>query len=318
MHAQDSPPPPPPPSASDSPSSAGSGPSAAGGPGAALAEKADAPWLRRLPLCSPTLPPATHTNVYLVGERELLIVDPGTPYEEELAHLIEQLGALRDAGHRPAGIFLTHHHYDHASGALALQRALGLPVLAHAVTAERLVEQLGLRVDRPVADGEVLGFGPRGLRAVHTPGHAPGHLCLHDLAGGGVLAGDMVASVGTIIVDPGDGGDMRLYLASLRRLLELDPLRDGPLRLWPAHGSPVEDGPAHLAYYIRHRELRETKVLASLAHGPLPLDRLVPLAYDDVPPAVHPLARVSLLAHLRKLQDEGRARLDDSGAWSLR
>ena len=169
------------PSSSSKPSEAASS--------APLETATDAPWLRRLPLCSPTLPPATHTNVYIVGERELLLIDPGTPYDEELALLIEQLGALREAGHRPVGIFLTHHHYDHASGTAALQRALGVPVLAHALTAPRVAAQLGVQVDRLVQDGELLPFGPRGLRAVHTPGHAPGHLCLHDLAGGGLRHG---------------------------------------------------------------------------------------------------------------------------------
>lgn len=278
----------------------------------------DAPWLRRLPLRTPTLPPATHTNVYILGERELLVVDPGSPYEIEQAHLVDELRALESAGHELVGIFLTHHHYDHASGAAALHAALGLPVLAHPVTAQRVSGHLGVRVDELIQDGQVLPLGPRGLRALHTPGHAPGHLCLHDLAGGGVIAGDMVASIGTIVVDPSDGGDMRLYLDSLRQLLELDPLRPGLLRLWPAHGDPIEDGPAHLRHYITHRGQREAKVLAALAQGPGSLAALLLLAYDDVPAAIHPLARGSLLAHLRKLADEGRAQVDEHGTWSLR
>lgn len=278
----------------------------------------EAPWLRRLALRTPTLPPATHTNVYIVGDRELIVIDPGSPYEGEQARLVEQLRALEDSGLQLIGIFLTHHHYDHASGALALHRELGLPVWAHPITAQRVTDQMQLPVARLVEDGELLELGPAGHRAIHTPGHAPGHLCLHDLAGGGLIAGDMVASVGTIVVDPSDDGDMRQYLDSLRRLLGLESLRAGPLRLWPAHGAAVEDGPAHLRHYIAHREQREAKVLAALQKGPGSLRDLVGLAYDDVPVAIHPLARVSLLAHLRKLDADGRAAVSDSGIWSLR
>lgn len=278
----------------------------------------EAPWLRRLALRTPTLPPATHTNVYIVGDRELIVIDPGSPYEGEQARLVEQLRALQESGLKLIGIFLTHHHYDHASGALALHRELGLPVWAHPITAQRVTDQMQLPVARLIEDGELLALGPAGHRAIHTPGHAPGHLCLHDLAGGGLIAGDMVASVGTIVVDPSDDGDMRQYLGSLRRLLELESLRSGPLRLWPAHGAAVEDGPAHLRHYITHREQREAKVIAALQRGPGSLRELVVLAYDDVPVAIHPLARVSLLAHLRKLEADGRAAVSDSGIWSLR
>jgi glyoxylase-like metal-dependent hydrolase (beta-lactamase superfamily II) len=290
-------------------------PGASGAPGTdpqAPQAMPESPWLLRLPLRSPTLPPATHTNAYLVGEEDLLVVDPGTPDEGELGRLLTLVAALRARGRRLVGIFLTHHHVDHASGARFLQAALGVPILAHAITAERVAAQLGIKVNQPVAADELLPFGPAGLRALHTPGHAPGHLCLHDEHSGELIAGDMVASVGTILVHPDDGGDMQLYLASLRRLLATRPRR-----LWPAHGAAVQDPAGLLQFYIAHRLQREQKVLAALRQSAGTVHELVRLVYADTSPEVHWLAAGSLLAHLRKLQAEARATLDEKGQWRL-
>lgn len=277
----------------------------------------ETPWLLRFPLRSPTLPPATHTNAYLVGDKDLLVVDPGTPDEGELGRLLTLVAALRAHGRQLVGIFLTHHHFDHASGASFLQAALGVPILAHPATAERVARQLGVAVNQTVSEGELLPIGPMGsgsgLRALHTPGHAPGHLCLHEESSGELIVGDMVASVGTILVHPDDDGDMRLYLASLQRLLAI-----GPRRLWPAHGAAVEDSAGLLRFYISHRLQREEKVLAALRQSAGSVQELVQVVYADTSPAVHWLAAASLLAHLRKLQAEGRATVNEQGQWRLR
>jgi glyoxylase-like metal-dependent hydrolase (beta-lactamase superfamily II) len=144
------------------------------------------------------------------------------------------------------------------------------------------------------------------LRAIHTPGHAPGHLCFLEERSNAMIAGDMVASIGTIIVEPEDG-DMELYLRSLARMGELDSSM-----LLPAHGAPIEEPQRKLDQYVAHRLMREAKVLDALrAHeGPaLPID-LVPRAYDDTPKVLWPLARLSTEAHLIKLERDGRARHD--------
>lgn len=270
-----------------------------------------APWLRVVPLRTPTLPPATHTNCYIVGEAaRAAIVDPASPYADEQARLDAYLA---DHGIVPAAIVLTHHHVDHVGDAARLQARLGVEVLAHAETAARVAGRL--TVTRTIADGERLPFGPRGLRAVFTPGHAPGHLCFVDEAARAIVAGDMVASVGTIIVEPGDGGDMAQYLGSLRALKrEVDA---GATTLLPAHGPPIVDGGARLDFYVAHRLEREGRVLAALSSTPARVEELVPHAYPDVPPAIYGLAARSLLAHLLKLEHEGRARRDADGRWSI-
>jgi glyoxylase-like metal-dependent hydrolase (beta-lactamase superfamily II) len=268
----------------------------------------DAPWILRFPVRTPTLPPATHTNVYIVGEREVAVIDAASPWPEEqraLDQFITELEGLD--GRRVRELLLTHHHLDHVSGTAHLAARLGVPVAAHPETARLVAGRIA--VARLLADGEVLPYGPDGLRALHTPGHAPGHLVFVDERSRSVVAGDMVASVGTIIIDPPEG-DMRLYLDSLARLRAL-----GARRLLPAHGEPVDDPERLLSFYVAHRLEREARVLAALRAGAAPVEELVPRAYPEVAPALYALAARSLLAHLLKLRDEGRA-LESAGVWS--
>lgn len=248
-----------------------------------------------VPLRTPTLPPATHTNCFLLGDDELWVVDPGSPWPEEQAILRETLDLLADEGRKAVGVLLTHHHVDHVGGA----QVLGLPIAATAETAA----QLDFKVDRVLRDGERLDVGPRGWRALHLPGHTRGHVCLIEDQSGAVIAGDLVAGVGTVIIDPPEG-DMAAYLASLERLLG-----EKPGAIFPAHGPVVPGGALKLEQYRAHRLEREERVVAALAkqEGPASPAQLVPAAYPDVAPELFPYAERSLLAHLVKLVREGRA-----------
>lgn len=264
-----------------------------------------APGIRVLPVATPTLPPATHTNAYILGDRELVVVDPGSPYAGEQRALARVLDDEVASGARVVAAALTHHHPDHVGGVSALAERYGAPVWAHAETAERIGG-----ADRRLADGsrfELAGDPPVEIEALHTPGHAPGHLCFVERRGRWAVAGDMVAGVGTIVIDP-DEGDMGAYLQSLRRL------RAAELRaLLPAHGAPITSVRALLDRYIDHRLWRESRALAALSGSPRPVSELVRTVYDDVPPAVWPLAERSLVAHLEKLAREGRAELAGEG-----
>ena len=254
---------------------------------------------------TPTLPPATHTNSYALGGRDVLLVEPATPYEDEQREWIAWVGGLASQGRRPVAIAVTHHHADHVGGAAALARALGLPVWAPAATASRL----GVPVARMLEDGdEVTLDGPVASRwrVLHTPGHAPGHVCFHDADRGVVVVGDMVASQGTILIETHDG-HMATYVAQLRRLSGLS----ARLAL-PAHGEPIDDPVAHFDRYVAHRLMREEKVYAAVAaagRGSTAAE-LVASAYDDAPLALHPIARLALEAHLVKLVEDGRVETD--------
>jgi glyoxylase-like metal-dependent hydrolase (beta-lactamase superfamily II) len=150
----------------------------------------------------------------------------------------------------------------------------------------------------PLAGGDLLGGR---WRVLHTPGHARGHVVFHDQRSGAILAGDMVSTLSTIVVDPPEG-DMAVYLDSLARLQAL-----APRTLYPAHGGPALDGVAKLAEYREHRKVREGKVLAALSR-PGTLSEITARAYDDTPAQALPVAERSCLASLQKLEAEGKAR----------
>lgn len=264
-----------------------------------------APGITAFAAETPTLPPATHTNSYALGERDVLLIEPATPYDEERRAWIEWARGLAARGRRPLAIVCTHHHVDHVGGVEVLSRELDLPVWAHALTAERLKD---VSVARRLEDGETIvlqGSTPQCWRVLHTPGHAPGHVCLHEEALGEVVVGDMVASVGTILIEPEDG-DMRVYIEQLRRLQAL-----GARRALPAHGEPIAEPSRLFSHYVAHRLMREDKVLDAVREsGGGTADELVARAYDDTPEALWPLALWSLRAHLVKLVDEGRVQRD--------
>lgn len=274
------------------------------GPAAPAAERPAepvAPGIAVLALRTPTLPPATHTGCYLAGDGALIAIDPASPWPDEQARLAETVAARG----RLALIALTHHHADHVGAAAALAARTGAPIAAHAATADRLRGRVA--VDRLLDDGDVLEAGGVRLRALFTPGHAPGHLAFLDEDSRALVAGDLVAGIGTILIDPGEG-HMATYLASLERLLAL-----GVGAILPAHGPMVADGPGKLREYLAHRRMREARVAAALADAPAALAALCQVAYADTPAALWPIAVRSLEAHLVKLAEDGRARELDGG-----
>jgi glyoxylase-like metal-dependent hydrolase (beta-lactamase superfamily II)/8-oxo-dGTP pyrophosphatase MutT (NUDIX family) len=253
------------------------------------------------PLVTPTLPPATHTNCYLLGTGDCVIVDPGAPDEAEVGKLVTFVRRLQGEGYRPRAVLLTHHHGDHVGGAAHVAQALGLPVWAHAQTADRL----DVPTARLLVEGDVLeldGPLPMRWRVLHTPGHAKGHVTLVDEATRAAVVGDMVAGVGTIVIDPPEG-DMAVYLAQLARLEAL-PVR----AVFPAHGPVVPDGPGKLREYLQHRAWREGKVLEALGsfEGWAAISHVVQRAYDDVAAFVWPIAERNVEAIVQKLAREGR------------
>lgn len=250
---------------------------------------------------TPTLPPATHTNTYVVGHDSLAVVDPASPYPEEQQRFVQ---ALRATGLAVERILLTHHHHDHVGGVSALQAAFpGLKVWAHERTRQRLEGTID--VDVLLDDNDVVDCGGVQLRAVFTPGHAPGHLVYVDGTTGAAIAGDMVAGVGTILIDEVDG-DLALYLQSLERLRTLDLSV-----LLPSHGPALHQPEAVLSFYIAHRHQRTDQVRQALVeHGESTAEDLVSTVYTDLDPRAYPIAAVQLGSHLRWLHDHGLVQRD--------
>lgn len=253
------------------------------------------------PMKTRPLPPATHTNAYLVGESEMALIDPASGDAEELRALFELMDALGADGRRLKFVLMTHGHPDHAGGVAALRERYRVPVAAHAEIAP------GVAADIALGDGETIalapGVGAWDLRAIHTPGHARGHLCFLNERTRSLFTGDhILGGAGTAIIDPPEG-DMAAHLASLERLLA-EPVET----LFPGHGSPQGAAVRRIRALIAHRRGREAKVLAALEREPLALTALVERVYADTPRDLWSLAGRSLLAHLLKLEAEGRAR----------
>jgi endoribonuclease LACTB2 len=268
------------------------------------------PGVLMFPLATRTLPPALTTNAYLLGFGDAVLVDPGAADPAEIERLAAALAAARERlGRRVTAIWLTHHHPDHVAGVPALRQRLGVPVLAHPATAERLAAHGAVGgMDGTLGDGQQVTLAGQGrpeapdllVQIVHTPGHARGHLCFLELRQRSLLAGDMVAGLGTIVVDPPEG-DMDDYLASLAKLVAL-----APRTLFPGHGPAVKNAVPKLREYIEHRLWREARVLAAWREGRRDPEAMLPTVYDDAPRQAWPLAARQVLAHLARLRRAGQ------------
>jgi glyoxylase-like metal-dependent hydrolase (beta-lactamase superfamily II)/8-oxo-dGTP pyrophosphatase MutT (NUDIX family) len=244
------------------------------------------------------------TNSYIVGDAATgyIVIDPGP---NDAGHL-ERL-------HRATGgdirmIVCTHSHADHSPGAAPLQALcapskppiLGLPSAPTARASARFAPERTLQdQQRLVLTGA--GGTTHTLRAVHTPGHAANHLCLVLEEDGLLFSGDHVLNGSTTVVDPPDG-NMNAYLASLDKLDAL--CAEGDVRfILPAHGYVLGEARAAIAYLKAHRLKREAKIAAAMHRLPqgTPEDWL-PLAYDDVPERMWPVAARSLAAHVERIR----------------
>jgi glyoxylase-like metal-dependent hydrolase (beta-lactamase superfamily II) len=244
------------------------------------------------------------TNTYLVGTgRRRILVDTGSgaaAWPDVLAAALERAGCdgIQE-------VVLTHGHPDHGGGVADLRARWG-PLRVSKLPGP---DDAKLGFDfAPLADGAVFRTDGATLRAVHTPGHAPDHVCLALEEEGALFSGDNVLGVGTTVI-PSHGGDLAEYLGSLDRMLALEPSR-----IYPAHGPRIDAGAAKVREYQAHRAMRERQILDALGRGDAPIATLVERIYTDVPAVLHAAAGHSVAAHLAKLEREGIARRRDARA----
>ncbi len=241
---------------------------------------------------------------WLLPGRVPTLVDAGTG---EPRHLDAVEAAL--AGASLAQVLVTHAHVDHASGAVAIaQRFQGVRFLKMP-WAER--DGRWPVSWQPIGGDDIVDAGDTRLRAVHTPGHAPDHLCFWHEESRTMFSGDLAVKGTTVYIPPNLRGDLADYLASLERVRALKPAR-----LLPAHGPVIDDPEGLLSNYLQHRREREEQILAALHAGPATPEALVPLIYRGLREDLMQVARETVLAHLLKLEREGRARRRDE-SWHI-
>jgi glyoxylase-like metal-dependent hydrolase (beta-lactamase superfamily II) len=241
---------------------------------------------------------------WLVAGRVPTLIDAGTG---DARHLDAVAAALGDTA--LSQVLVTHGHTDHASGAGAL--------------AERMPEARFLKMpwpDRdaiypvtwhPLADNKVVEAGDTSLRTLHTPGHSPDHICFLHEETRSVFCGDLLQRGGTIWIPGNEQGDVGAYIASLERVLALEPAK-----VFPAHGPVIDDPVRLIRSYIEHRREREEQVLDALRQGDSTPEAMTTRIYRGLKETMVPLARESVVAHLRKLELDGRAR-HEGDAWLI-
>ncbi|MRX50885.1 MBL fold metallo-hydrolase [Paracoccus sp. S-4012] len=248
------------------------------------------------------------TNTWLLGRRQIAVIDPGP---DDPAHVAAILEAVRGA--EVTAIVVTHAHLDHSAAVPALAAATGAPVMGFGaptagrspVMARLAAEGLagggegldaGFTPDRRLADGDAIESGEWRLTALWTPGHFGGHLAFRwDRS---LFVGDLVLGWATTLISPPDG-DLTDYMRSLERLagLSLD-------RFLPGHGNPIEDPAARLSFLAAHRRARTAELLAALRDGPADPATLARRIYD-VAPEILPAATRNVFAHLVALEALG-------------
>jgi glyoxylase-like metal-dependent hydrolase (beta-lactamase superfamily II) len=224
--------------------------------------------------------PAGNNTWLLLGPAPAL-VDAGVGHPDHLADIERALG---DAS--LARVFVTHRHSDHVKGLPAL---LARWPDAAVVDATHLADEGGFPA------------GSTTLRIIPTPGHAPDHLCFFDHESGDLYGGDLVRLEGSIVIPASQRGNLRDYLASLRRVRDLHPRR-----LLPGHGPIVDDPIALIDQYIAHREMRDQQILAAIASGARTTEEIVDRVYPGLPATLKRAAADTVEAHLEKLKEEGK------------
>ena len=228
---------------------------------------------------------------YLLNGQVPVLIDAGIG---NVAHL-DAIAAQVPAG--PAHVIVTHAHDDHAGGAVAIAARWPQARFWKMPWPER-----DAKYAVPwnyVADGHMIPAGDDALEIVHTPGHAPDHACLWHVPTRTLFSGDLMVLGTTVVIPASAGGNLADYLASLNRVDVLQPSR-----LLPAHGQPIDDPQALIRAYIDHRRERERQVLSALAEGLTTVDAIADRIYVGLAPALHAMARESVLAHLLKLADD--------------
>ena len=245
------------------------------------------------------------TNTYLIGNDDITLIDPG-PNDADHIDKILTLG-----GDKIKRILVTHTHTDHSPAALPISKKLNIPMFGRLVDRDSEWEDETFVPDTVLSHGDTISTNEYTLETIHTPGHASNHLCFYLKDQKCLLTGDHIMDGSTVVIAPPDG-NMTEYIESLKLLESYDIDYFAP-----GHGEFMLEPSKTIQSIIRHRLSRESKVLRCIENNKdQDIDELLLSVYDDVPDILHPIARMSLLAHLIKLEGDGKI-LQTDNTYSL-
>ena len=262
-----------------------------------------APGVNRLIAPNPGMMTGPGTNTYILGEKEIAVIDPGPAIDGHIDLICETApGPIK-------WILVTHTHPDHSPAVAALAERTGAERLGRPAPDGQHQDKT-FEPDRVLKNGEIFKTAEFKLEVIHTPGHASNHLCYFNDELGWLFTGDHIINGSTVVIDPPDG-NMSDYLDSLERLM------DKVLAvIAPGHGDPIDSPYEAIDWIIKHRLEREAKVITALEKNPNSTTaELLPHTYGDVPEKLHGIAERSLLAHLLKLENDDKA-VQDEDRWS--
>ena len=255
-----------------------------------------------VPIPTNTLPPATHTDCYVLGHPggSRILVDPAARSIEALEILRKKVAEIEQSGSKIIATVFTHKHPDHIGDLSEISKFYQAPIFASKETLSVLPK---CESDRILSEGDVIKIDDEKWSVIETHGHCPGHICLVGEAG--IISGDNAVLFGTILV-PSSDGNMNQYLAGLERLRDLDPSL-----LFPGHGPMVANPRRLLTRYLKHRKQRHLKVLNAVKSTDGNLDSITIQAYSDTPDAHPNLARDQAYSHLLALEENGNIRREN-------
>ena len=285
-------------------------------------------------------------NVHLIMDGgEGALIDAGFPDDESFNTRMEWLRSVPDL--KLKYIVITHHHFDHSSGAAKLREATGAKIVMHKdeepILKRSTTEEVPSDMDVPkqgdsdkdvpegvkewlertalwrkeaaaagadelVTDNDTLSIGGLTLRIVHSPGHTAGHISPFLEQGKVLFAGDNVLGMGTTVVPPPPHGDMFDYIASLKKMQALNADV-----MCCGHGPVVREPNRKLQELIDHRQEREEQILTLVGEGRDTVKSLVKAIYPELDKRILGMATSQVLSHLSKLEREGRAKTDGEG-----
>jgi len=260
------------------------------------------------PLKTETLPPATHTNCFIVGRKKFVVIDAAAKDELEQAALHTLIDSFIERGFACQAIITTHPHRDHTGGEIVLQThlkekfGLEIPLAAHRLTSDGLAVKIDFQ--KFIGDGDAFDLEDEDgklfeLKTLHTPGHARGLLAFYDEEFGFLLSGDNVVGSDSVVIAPPEG-DMKTYLQSLEKMKDLPNLRF----LCGSHGAAVFNAKGKIGSYIEHRLEREKQILEAIEDGAKNAREIVEKVYIGLNLELFELAEKSVEAHLKKLREE--------------